>query len=198
MSHPEDEVDLLYEQITSAVQGKDVVFILGDFNAVIGRREAMDGMLWHGGFSLEEERNARGRKLATWTSSMDFILANTLFMKEAHRTATHVRGRFARVIDYIMVKRVRWVEVVDCEVEDDFAINSDHRLLSCSLIIAGASSQQSPPSMRRMQRKENKKTLKHWKPVNEDQYCEEVEWWSSFWTCPEDMEFTVGECAWLH
>ena len=128
----DEDVEVFYEKLKGAVQKAkcmDMVLILGDFNAKVGKLQfdienGKIGMYGHGG------RNERGDRLAEFVVENDLCIMNTIFKQHPRRlfTWTHPNGS-KHQIDYIIapmrwkssVKSVKTLPGTDC--------GSDHELV---------------------------------------------------------------------
>ena len=127
----EAEVEQFYEDLKDLLeltpQKKDVLFIIGDWNAKVGSQET-PGVTGKFGFGIQNEA---GQRLIEFCQENALVIANTLFQKHERRfyTWTLPDGRHQNQIDYILCSR-RWINTiqsaktilgVDC--------GSDHELL---------------------------------------------------------------------
>ena len=71
----EAEVDRFYEDLLELTPKKDVLFIIGDWNAKVGSLE-IPGVI--GKFGLEEQ-NEVGQRLTEFCQENALVVANTLF-----------------------------------------------------------------------------------------------------------------------
>ena len=83
----ETEVEWFYEDIQELLEltpKKDVLFIIGDWNAKVGSQET-PGIT--GNFGLEEQNEA-GRRLTEFCQENAMVIANTLFQQHKTRLYT--------------------------------------------------------------------------------------------------------------
>ena len=99
----EAEVDRLYEDLQDLLEltpKKDVLFIIGDWNAKVGSQET-PGI--RGKFGLRM-RNEAGQRLIEFCQENALVIANTLFQQHKRRlyTWTTPDGQHRNQIDYIL------------------------------------------------------------------------------------------------
>ena len=99
----EAEVERLYEDLQDLLEltpKKDVLFIIGDWNAKVGSQET-PGVT--GKFGLGK-RNEAGRRLIEFCQENALVIANTLFQQYKRRfyTWTSLDGQHRNQIDYIL------------------------------------------------------------------------------------------------
>ena len=104
----EVEVDWLYEDLQDLLEltlKKDVLFIIGDWNAKVGSQET-PGVT--GKFGLGVRNEAR-QKLMEFCQENALVIANTLFQQHKRRlyTWTSPDGQHRNQIDYIFYSQ-RW------------------------------------------------------------------------------------------
>ena len=104
----EAEVESFYEDLQDLLEltpQKDVLFIIGDWNAKAGSQEspAVTGKFGHG------VRNEEGQKLIEFCQENALVRANTLFQQHKRRlyTWTSPDGQHRNQIDYILCSQ-RW------------------------------------------------------------------------------------------
>ena len=127
---PDEEIEEFYEDLEKAykqVKSTDILVVMGDFNAKIGKG-SVDSYV--GAFGLGS-RNERGDRLLDFCIEKDLVVANTLFQQPARRLYTWKSpGDLHRnQIDYIMVRRRYRNSIKDCRTYQGADINSDHSLL---------------------------------------------------------------------
>ncbi len=126
-----------YLQLYSVLQGipaRDIVFVLGDFNAQVGPVQDSYRHIM-GPYSLQPpEANDNGCSLLDLAAAHKLVLANTIFPhRHAHLyTHTGTEGQ-QRVIDYILCSKKFRSSIKDCRVYGGFNGDSDHRLLVCTV-----------------------------------------------------------------
>ena len=101
----EDEVEWLYEDLLELTPKKDVLFIIGDWNAKVGSQET-PGVT--GKFGLEI-RNEAGQRLIEFCQENALVIANTLFQQHKRRLYiwTSPDGQHWNQIDCILWSQ-RW------------------------------------------------------------------------------------------
>ena len=104
----EAEVEQFYEELQDLLEltpPKDVLFIIGDWNAKVGSQE-IPGVT--GKFGLEVQNEA-GQRLTEFCQENALVIANTLFQQHKRRlyTWTSPDGQHRNQIDYILCSQ-RW------------------------------------------------------------------------------------------
>ena len=103
----EPEVERFYEDIRDLLEltpKKDVLFIIGDWNAKVGTQET-PGVT--GKFGLGEQNEA-GQRLIEFCQENALAIENTLFQQHKRRlyTWTTPDGQYQNQIDYILCSRI--------------------------------------------------------------------------------------------
>ena len=101
------EVERFYEDLQDLVEvtpKKDVLFIIGDWNAKVGSQTS--GVTGKFGFGIQNEA---GQRLIEFCQENTLVKANTLFQKHKRRlyTWTSPDGQYRNQIDYILCSQ-RW------------------------------------------------------------------------------------------
>ena len=104
----EAEVEQLYEDLQDLLEltpKKDVLFIIGDWNAKVGSQE-IPGVIGKFGLGVQNET---GRRLTEFCQENALIIANTLFQQHKRRLYTWASpdGQHPNQIDYILCSQ-RW------------------------------------------------------------------------------------------
>ena len=126
----EAEVDWFYEGLQDLLEltpKKDVLFIIGDWNAKVGSQET-PGVT--GKFGLEI-RNEAGQRLIQFCQENALVIANTLFQQHKRRfhTWTSPYGQHRNQIDYILCSQ-RWrSSIQSAKTRPGADCGSDHELL---------------------------------------------------------------------
>lgn len=132
-SYDDDEVEEFYEEVTKALESNKshYKFIIGDFNAKIGKHQQSDGKTT-GSHGLGE-RNERGERLIQFATSRKFNITNTLFEKPQKRRWTwrSPNGETKNEIDYILANKREII--LNTEVIQRLNIGSDHRMVRCTI-----------------------------------------------------------------
>ena len=123
-------MQLFYEDIQDLLEltaKKDVLFIIGDWNAKVGSQEIPEVM---GKFGLGIQNEA-GQRQIEFSQENTLVIANTLFQQHKGRlyTWTLSDGQYPNQIDYILCSQ-RWrssLQSAKTRWGDDFG--SDHELL---------------------------------------------------------------------
>ena len=108
----EAEIEQSYEDLQDLLEltpKKDVLFIIGDWNAKVGSQE-IPGVT--GKFGLEVQKEA-GQKLTDFCQENALVIANTLFQQHKRRlyTCTSPDGQQQNQIDYILCSQ-RWISSI--------------------------------------------------------------------------------------
>ena len=128
--HSEDDIEEFYEDLEKAckqVASTDIMVVMGDMNAKIGKG-SVDRYV--GEFGLGD-RNDSGDRLLEFCIEKDLYVANTHFQQPARRLYTWKSPGdiYRNQIDYIMVRKRFSNSVKDCRTYPGADINSDHSLL---------------------------------------------------------------------
>ena len=104
----EAEVEQFYEDLQDLLEltpQKDVLFIIGDWNAKLGNQE-IPGVI--GKFGLGVQKKA-GQRRTEFCQENTLVIANTLFQQHKRRlyTWTSPDGQYQNQIDYICSQRWR-------------------------------------------------------------------------------------------
>ena len=106
---------------------KDVVFIIGDWNAKVGNQE-IPGITGKFGLGIQNEA---GQRLIEFYQENALVIENTLFQQHKRRlyTWTSLDGQHQNQIDYILCSQ-RWRSTIQSEKTRPGAdCGSDHELL---------------------------------------------------------------------
>ena len=104
----EAEVERFYEDLQDLLEltpKKDVLFIIGDWNAKVGSQETL-GLTGKFGLGVQNEA---GQRLIEFFQENALVIANTLFQQHKRRlyTLTSPDGQHRNQIDYILCSQ-RW------------------------------------------------------------------------------------------
>ena len=104
----EAEVERFYEDLQDLLEPtpqKDVLFIIGDWNAEVGSQE-LPGVTGKFGLGVQNEA---GQRLTEFCQENALVIANTLFQQHKRRlyTCTSPDGQHGNQIDYILCSQ-RW------------------------------------------------------------------------------------------
>ena len=132
MCTPDEDKDQFYIQLSSAIRSvpsKDKLFLLGDFNARVGR----DYTLWPGilGKYGIGSSNSNGDRLLGLCATHELTITNTLFqLKEKDvATWTHPRSGHQHLLDYIIVRQRDVRDVRVTRVMRGAECGTDHKLV---------------------------------------------------------------------
>src|SRR5574337_51964 len=125
----EAEVEWFYEDLQDLLEvtpKKDVLFIIGDWNAKVGSQET-PGVTDKFGLGVENEA---GKRLIEFCQENALVIANTLFQqpKRRHYTWTSPDGQHQNQIDYILCSQ-RWRRSIQStKTRPGADCGSDHEL----------------------------------------------------------------------
>ena len=126
----EAEVEWFYEDLQDLWEltpKKDVLFIIGDWNAKLGSQE-MPGVTGKFGLGI---RNEAGQRLIEFCQENTLVIANTLFQQHKGRLYpwTSPDGQHQNQIDYILCSQ-RWKSSIQsAKTRPGADCGSDHKLL---------------------------------------------------------------------
>ena len=126
----EAEVERFYEDLQDLLEltpKKDVLFILGDWNAKIGRQR-VPGVTGKFGLGMQNEA---GQRLIEFCQENAWVIANTLFQQHERRlyTWTSPDGQHRNEIDYILCSQ-RWrSSIQSAKTTPGADCGSDHEFL---------------------------------------------------------------------
>ena len=139
---PQEEKDQFYEQLSSAITAvphKHKLFVLGDFNARVGR----DQSLWPkviGRHGVGKE-NANGSSLLQLCSMQKLTILNTVFQQASKYKFTwmHPRSHHWHLIDYVLTRQRDLRHVRHTRAVRGSEAWSDHRLVKCTVFMSAKS-----------------------------------------------------------
>ena len=126
----EAKVERFYEDLQDLLKltpQKDVIFIIGDWNAKVGSQET-PGVMGKFGLGLQNEA---GQRLIKFCQENALVIANILFQQHKRRlyTWTSPDGQHQNQIDYILCSQ-RWRgSTQSAKTRQEAACGSDHELL---------------------------------------------------------------------
>ena len=124
----EAEVEWFYEDLQDLLEQtpkKDVLFIIGDWNAKVGSQET-PGVTGKFGLGVQNEA---GQRLIEFSQENALVIANTLFQQHKRRLYTWTSPDGRNQIDYILCSQ-RWkssIQSANTRLGAD--CGSDHELL---------------------------------------------------------------------
>ena len=126
----EAEVEQFYEDLQDLLEltpKKDVLFILGDWNAKIGRQR-VPGVTGKFGLGVQ---NKAGQKLTEFCQENALVIANTLFQQHERilYTWTLPEGQYQNQIDYILCREKWRSSIQSTKTKPGTDCGSDHELL---------------------------------------------------------------------
>ena len=112
------------------VNKRDVIVIMGDFNAKIGENWGRLNSNAIGPYGLGE-RNPRGDRMEDFAVENDLVIANTLFQHPKRRlyTWTSLDGNTRNQIGFIPIKRKWRTSVLNVKTFPGADCDTDHELL---------------------------------------------------------------------
>ena len=125
----EAEVEWFYEDLQDLLEltpKKDVLFIIGDWNAKVGSQET-PGVTGKFGLGVQNEA---GQRLIEFCQENAVVTANTLFQQHKRRlyTWTSPGGQYRNQIDYIICSQ-RWSSIQSAKTRLGEDCVMDHELL---------------------------------------------------------------------
>ena len=138
-STADDDVITFYDtlqQTVDEVNRRDMVVLMGDFNAKVGscQNEEENGNIGKYGLG---ERNGRGDRLIEFIIENELMITNNFFKQHKRRlyTWTTPDGRNRNKIDFILIPK-RWrTSVFNAKTLPGADCGSDHELLSAKIAI---------------------------------------------------------------
>ena len=129
----EAEVERFYENLQDLLEltaKKDVIFIIGDWNAKIGSQETpgVTGLgIW----------NEAGQRLIEFCQENALVIANTLFQQHKRRLYiwTSPDGQYQNQIDYVLCSQKWRSSIQSAETGPGTDCGSDHELLIAKFIL---------------------------------------------------------------
>ena len=126
----EVKVEQVYEDIQDLLEltrKKDVLFIIGDWNAKVGNQER-PGAIGKSGLGLQNET---GQRLTEFSQENALVIANTLFQQHRRRLYTWKSpdGQYQNQIDYILCSQKWRSSTQSAETRLGANCGSDHELL---------------------------------------------------------------------
>ena len=115
-----------YKTILELTPKKDVLFIIGDWNAKVGSQET-PGVTGKFGLGMQNEA---GQKLTEFSQENALVIANTLFQQHKRRlyTWTSLDGQHQNQTDYILCSQ-RWrSSIQSTKTRPGADCGSDHEL----------------------------------------------------------------------
>ena len=130
----EAEVEWFHEDLQDLLEltpKKDVLFIIGDWNAKVGSQETPGGT---GKFGLGIWNEA-GQRLIEFCQENTLVIGNTLFQQHKRRlyTWTSSDGQYQNKIDYILCSQIWRSSIQSAKARPGADCGSDHELLIAKL-----------------------------------------------------------------
>ena len=125
-----EEVEQFYEDLQDLLEltpKKDVLFIIGDWNAEVGSQE-IPGVTGKFGLGVQNET---GQRLTEFCQENTLIIANILFQQHKRRlyTWTSPNGQCQNQIDYVLCNQVWRNSINSAETKPGADCGSGHKLL---------------------------------------------------------------------
>ena len=123
----EAEVEWFYEDLLELTSKKDVLFIIGDWNANVGSQET-PGVTDKLGLGVQNEA---GQRLIEFCQDNTLVIANTLFQQHKRRlyTWTSPDGQHRNQTDYILCSQRRRSSIQSAKTRAGADCGSAHELL---------------------------------------------------------------------
>ena len=127
----EAEVERFYEDLQDLLEltpKRDVLFIIGDWNAKVESQEIPGGVTGKFGLGVQNET---GQRLTKFCQENALLIANILFQQHKRRLYTWASpdGQYQNQIDYILCSQ-RWrSSIQSAETRPGADCGSDHELL---------------------------------------------------------------------
>ena len=138
MAASDEEKESFYSELSSAISAvpyRDRLFILGDFNARVGRdHTTWTGVLGHHSVGNE---NSNGTLLLLTCSQHELVITNTLFQQANKYKTTwmHPRSKHWHMLDYIITRQRDASDVHRTRVSRGTDCWSDHRLVRSTVAL---------------------------------------------------------------
>ena len=148
----DEEIKKFYEEVEHAINEKktwdDIVIVMGDFNAKIGKGEQGEVVGTRG----LGERNERGERLVEFCISNNLIVCNSWFEQKENSKYTWLApdGKTKNQIDYIMINKRYRNSVKNAKARPGADCGSDHNPVAINI----------KTTLKRM--KKNKCTRRKW------------------------------------
>ena len=126
----EAEVEWFYEDLPDLLEltpKKDVLFIIGDWNAKVGGQET-PGVTGKCGLGI---RNEAGQRLIEFCKENALVITNTLFQQDKRRLYTRISpdGQHRNQIDYILCSQKWRSSIPLAKTRPEADCSSDYELL---------------------------------------------------------------------
>ena len=130
----EDQVERFYEDLQDLLEltpKKDVLFMIGDWNAKVGSQETA-GVTGKFGLGIWNEA---GQRLIEFCQENALVIANTLFQQHKRRlyTWTSPDGQLQNQTDYILCSQRRRNSIQSTKTRPGADCGSDHELIIIKL-----------------------------------------------------------------
>ena len=130
-SAEEAEVEWFYKDLQDLLEltpKKDVLFIIGDWNAKVGSQET-PGVTGKFGLGVQNEV---GKRLIEFCQENTLVIANTFFQQHKRRlyTGTSPAGQHRNQMDYILCSQSRRSSIQSAKTRLGADCGSDHELLT--------------------------------------------------------------------
>ena len=139
LAAPQDEKERFYDQLSHAIEAvpfQHKLFVLGDFNARVGR----DYVIWSkviGRHGIGKE-NANGSMLLDLSTKQNLVVTNTIFQQANKYKASwmHPRSKHWHLIDFVLVRQRDLRDVRLTRVMRPTSSWSDHRMVLTTVFLA--------------------------------------------------------------
>jgi endonuclease/exonuclease/phosphatase family metal-dependent hydrolase len=139
-THTEDKTEDIKEQFYDDLQSmvdkvpkSDIIIILGDVNAKLGKESAYQKIT--GKYTLHEETNRNGELLCDFAAANNMIVMSTQFQHKQiiHKGTWRSPDHIINQIDHVLVNQNKKEIIEDVRTLRDPNIDSDHYLLKTTL-----------------------------------------------------------------
>ena len=105
-THPDEKVDTFYSQLQQLIDKtskRDILFVMGDFNAKIGNLHTVEPEVVGPHNNISRGHIDRGKQLVAFSKQNELFVANSKFKQRRKYTWTSPGDRIHNTIDYILV-----------------------------------------------------------------------------------------------
>ena len=137
MNADDDEMSNFYDKLQETISNvptKDMIIMMGDFNAKVGKSDHSSNEVV-GGYGIGQ-RNERGDRLVAFCALNELVISNTQFKQPKENrcwTWQSPNGRDKNQIDYIMISKKWRGSLRNSRAYPSADIGSDHQLVLANL-----------------------------------------------------------------
>lgn len=130
---PDEEIEDFYNNLQETIEKvkkSDILIIMGDFNAKVGKETAKEEKYIKGPYSIGQ-RNERGERLIQLCQEHNLIITNTIFQQHPRRlyTWTSPDGNTRNQIDFILTQQKWRSAITSTKTLPGADCDTDHELL---------------------------------------------------------------------